>query len=131
MEPALMETVARPTMAISEDARRVRDALVARNLETPIFHNGLSRDQKYERIKDAFADIALTLGLDLSVASWAALACEFNCGFLLLLLPTSESCFDQFNMARKAVCANTIYFNLQNSPNLGLLAIDVYRLQVW
>jgi len=34
-------------------------------------------------------------------------------------------------MARKAVCANTIYFNLQNSPNLGLLAIDVYRLQVW
>ncbi len=33
-------------------------------------------------------------------------------------------------MARKAVCANTIYFNLQNSPNLGLLAINMDRLQV-
>jgi GTP cyclohydrolase I len=29
-------------------------------------HTGLSRDQKYERIRDSFADIALTLGLDLN-----------------------------------------------------------------
>jgi len=66
MEPALIESIAKPTMAISEDAKRVRDALVARDLETPMFHNGLSRDQKYERIKESFADIALTLGLDLT-----------------------------------------------------------------
>lgn len=66
MESALMEAVTAPTIAISEDASVVREALIARGLETPLLTNGLSRDQKYERIKDSFADIALTLGLDLS-----------------------------------------------------------------
>lgn len=66
MHPAIMETVQTPPLAISEDARAVRDTLIARGLETPLVHNGLSRDQKYERIKDSFADIAQTLGLDLT-----------------------------------------------------------------
>ena len=66
MEPALMETVVTPPLAISEDARKVRDVLIERGLETPLLDNGLNRDQKYERIRDAFADIATTLGLDLN-----------------------------------------------------------------
>lgn len=66
METALMETVATPQLAISDDAQRVRDALIERGLETPQVFNGLSRDQKYERISESFADIAHTLGLDLS-----------------------------------------------------------------
>jgi GTP cyclohydrolase IA len=66
MESALMETVATPALAISEDAQKVRDALIERGLETPLVYTGLSRNQKYERIRDSFADIAQTLGLDLS-----------------------------------------------------------------
>jgi len=66
MEQALMETVVTPPLAVSEDAQRVRDALIAHALETPLVYNGLSRDQKYERIRESFADIAHTLGLDLS-----------------------------------------------------------------
>jgi len=66
MEPVLMETVVSTPLAISEDARKVRDVLIERGLETPLLDNGLNRDQKYERIRDAFADIAATLGLDLN-----------------------------------------------------------------
>ena len=66
MEPVLMESVVSTPLAISEDARKVRDVLIERGLETPLLDNGLNRDQKYERIRDAFADIAATLGLDLN-----------------------------------------------------------------
>lgn len=65
METALMESVAATPLAISEDARRVREALIERGLETPLIENGLNRDQKYERIRESFSDIAATLGLDL------------------------------------------------------------------
>jgi GTP cyclohydrolase I len=43
----------------------VRAALIERGLETPLVENGLSRQQKYERIRDSFTTIAETLGLDL------------------------------------------------------------------
>ncbi len=66
MESVHLEPVADAPLAISEDARRVRDVLIARGLETPLLDNGLNRDQKYERIRDAFAEIATTLGLDLA-----------------------------------------------------------------
>ena len=66
MESALMESVVTPPLAISDDARVVREALIARGLETPLLCNGLSRDQKYQSIKASFTDIAHTLGLDLS-----------------------------------------------------------------
>jgi len=65
MQAALMETVTTPTTAISECARRVREALIEQGLETPLVNTGLSRDQKYEVIRDSFADIARALGLDL------------------------------------------------------------------
>jgi len=64
MEPALMKPVV-ATPVISEDARRVRDALTARGLETPLIDNGLSRDQKFDQIEASFTGIARTLGLDL------------------------------------------------------------------
>jgi GTP cyclohydrolase I len=66
MQKAVKPAVLAPEPAISEDARRVRDVLIARGLETPLVDNGLSRDQKYERISASFADIARTLGLDLA-----------------------------------------------------------------
>jgi GTP cyclohydrolase I len=65
MEPALMKTVVTSQRVMSEDARKVRDALIGRGLETPLIENGLTRDQKYDRIQESFADIARTLGLDL------------------------------------------------------------------
>ncbi|MFT6275588.1 MAG: GTP cyclohydrolase I [Halioglobus sp.] len=55
-----------PQLVISEDAQRVRDALIEKGLETPLVDTGLSRDQKYERIRDSFASIVETLGLDLT-----------------------------------------------------------------
>lgn len=51
---------------ISAEAERVRRALIERELETPMLETGLDRQQKYERIRDSFRDIAKTLGLDLS-----------------------------------------------------------------
>ena len=65
MEKALMQTVIAAPQVMSEDARSVRDALLMRGLETPLIENGLTRDQKFERIKEAFEEIASTLGLDL------------------------------------------------------------------
>lgn len=66
MQQAKISAVVAPAPVISEDARKVRDVLIARGLETPLIENGLSRDQKYEHISAAFADIARTLGLDLT-----------------------------------------------------------------
>ena len=51
---------------MSPEAEQVRCALVDRGLETPLVANGLSRDEKYQRIAAAFTDITRTLGLDLS-----------------------------------------------------------------
>ena len=51
---------------ISAEAERVRRALIERGIETPMLETGLDRQQKYERIRDRFRDIAKTLGLDLS-----------------------------------------------------------------
>ena len=66
MEPALMTAMVASAPMISEDAGKVRDVLIARGLETPLVDNGLSRDQKFERIQASFSDIARTLGLDLT-----------------------------------------------------------------
>ncbi|EED33508.1 GTP cyclohydrolase I [gamma proteobacterium NOR5-3] len=50
---------------MSAEARSVRQALLDRGLETPLVDNGLTRQQKYERIRDSFREITETLGLDL------------------------------------------------------------------
>lgn len=51
--------------SLTPEANSVRAALAARGLETPLIENGLSRQQKYERIRDSFTTIVETLGLDL------------------------------------------------------------------
>ncbi len=66
MTTALMDTLKPQATDISEDAARVRDALRAHGLETPLAPNGLTAAQKQQRIAKAFTDIAVTLGLDLS-----------------------------------------------------------------
>jgi GTP cyclohydrolase I len=65
MDAALVETHPEPELCISPEARLVRDALLERGLETPLLPNGLTRDEKYARIRESFTDVAHTLGLDL------------------------------------------------------------------
>ncbi|RPG50490.1 MAG: GTP cyclohydrolase I FolE [Gammaproteobacteria bacterium TMED1] len=55
----------------SEEANRVRKALILKGLETPTIENGLSRDEKYKKIKAAMTDVVETLGLDLNDDSLA------------------------------------------------------------
>jgi GTP cyclohydrolase IA len=59
------------TAELSTEARLVRDALVARGLETPMIDNGLGPRQKYERIRELMTDVVETLGLDLADDSLA------------------------------------------------------------
>jgi GTP cyclohydrolase I len=51
---------------ISSAAEQVRDALMENGLETPMIENGLSNEQKYERIRALMTDVVRTLGLDLN-----------------------------------------------------------------
>ena len=51
---------------ISDEAKLVRDALVALGLETPMIETGLSSRQKYERICELMTGVVETLGLDLT-----------------------------------------------------------------
>ncbi|WP_298440327.1 GTP cyclohydrolase I FolE [uncultured Ferrimonas sp.] len=53
-------------ISISEQAQLVRSALEAKGLETPMIDNGLSRDEKYQRIQQLMAEMMDTLGLDRS-----------------------------------------------------------------
>lgn len=53
------------TTKLSAEAAMVQKALIDRGLETPLVYNGLDRDQKYARIRDAFTEITEVLGLDL------------------------------------------------------------------
>lgn len=58
-------------LGLSDGARKVRDALISKGLETPMIDNGLSSEEKYQRIKSAFEDVVTTLGLDLADDSLA------------------------------------------------------------
>ncbi len=51
---------------LSEQARMVRAALIARGLETPLKDNGLTPEQKRAKISACMQEMMLTLGLDLS-----------------------------------------------------------------
>ena len=65
MEPMLAEQRLPLPSSVSPEAEIVRTALLERGLETPLVPTGLSRDEKYERIRQSFTDITRTLGLDL------------------------------------------------------------------
>lgn len=56
---------------LSEEAIRVRSALEAKGLETPMLETGLSRDEKYGKISALMAEVVQTLGLDLTDDSLA------------------------------------------------------------
>jgi len=51
---------------LSKEAAAVRESLIEHGLETPMVDNGLSRAEKRERIQGLMAEVAGTLGLDLS-----------------------------------------------------------------
>jgi len=57
--------------AISPEAILVRDTLIEHGLETPMIDNGLTADQKYDRIRKLMAQVVETLGLDLTDDSLA------------------------------------------------------------
>lgn len=50
---------------LSPEALLVRDTLIRQGLETPMRDNGLSPEEKYDRIRDLMRDVVETLGLDL------------------------------------------------------------------
>lgn len=56
---------------LSREAILVRDTLISAGLETPMRDNGLSPDQKYQRIRGLMNDVVETLGLDLKDDSLA------------------------------------------------------------
>lgn len=56
---------------LSTDAQLVQTALIEHNLETPLIDNGLSNDDKYQRIKGLMTEVIDTLGLDLKDDSLA------------------------------------------------------------
>ena len=58
-------------LELSPEASLVRDTLLEQGLETPMIENGLSSEQKYERIKGLMTEVMGTLGLDLSDDSLA------------------------------------------------------------
>ncbi|MBO8415849.1 MAG: GTP cyclohydrolase I FolE [Proteobacteria bacterium] len=52
--------------ALSAEAALVKQALIERGLETPLIDNGLSAEEKRQRIEESMRTIMETLGLDLS-----------------------------------------------------------------
>ena len=62
---------ARESTQLSTEALLVRNALLQQGLETPMIDNGLSPQQKYDRIRELMTDVISTLGLDLTDDSLA------------------------------------------------------------
>ena len=58
-------------LVLSDEAIKVRDTLIKSGLETPMIDNGLTSEEKYQRIRRSFEDIVTTLGLDLTDDSLA------------------------------------------------------------
>ena len=51
---------------LSAEAKLVRNALLEHGLETPMLDNGLSSQEKYDKIKTLMGEVVSTLGLDLN-----------------------------------------------------------------
>tara|TARA_R110001606_G_scaffold339929_1_gene488073 strand:- start:209 stop:892 length:684 start_codon:yes stop_codon:yes gene_type:complete len=71
MKANTAEQINSKRLVLSEEAIKVRDALINSGLETPMIDNGLTTEEKYQRIKSAFEDVVTTLGLDLTDDSLA------------------------------------------------------------
>jgi GTP cyclohydrolase I len=61
----LQRSLATEPGELSPEAILVRETLIREGLETPMIDNGLSNQEKYERISALMADVVETLGLDL------------------------------------------------------------------
>jgi GTP cyclohydrolase I len=64
MQATYKKTISFP--ALSLEAKAVRQALIEKGLETPMIETGLTRDEKYQRIRESMTDVVMTLGLDLN-----------------------------------------------------------------
>ena len=67
----LKKQPAREDADLSPEAILVRSTLIDLGLETPMIDNGLTAEQKYERIRELMGDVVETLGLDLTDDSLA------------------------------------------------------------
>jgi len=56
---------------LTTEAEKVREALLAKGLETPMKSSEMNSDQKYNRIKGLLTEVVSTLGLDLTDDSLA------------------------------------------------------------
>ncbi|MEZ8883489.1 GTP cyclohydrolase I FolE [Vibrio sp. F13] len=56
---------------LNTEAEKVREALLAKGLETPMTSSEMNPDQKYNRIKGLLTEVVSTLGLDLTDDSLA------------------------------------------------------------
>ncbi|MGR5068925.1 MULTISPECIES: GTP cyclohydrolase I FolE [Vibrio] len=56
---------------LTTEAEKVREALLARGLETPMTPSKMDNDEKYSRIKGLLTEVVSTLGLDLTDDSLA------------------------------------------------------------
>lgn len=56
---------------ISEEAKRVKEALIEQGLETPIVESDMTPAQKYQRIKGLLTEVISVMGLDLNDDSLA------------------------------------------------------------
>ena len=65
MPATALDAAISPVDSLTPEARAVRDALERAGLETPMIDTGLSRDEKYARLREAFTRVGETLGLDL------------------------------------------------------------------
>ena len=86
----------------SSEADQVRYALIERGLETPLLSHQYERDEKYQRIKNSFTDIARTLGLDLNDDS----LCETPHRIAKMYVDEIFSGLDYFNFPKITVIDN-------------------------
>ena len=86
----------------SAEADQVRHALIERGLETPLVPHQYERDEKYQRIKKSFTEIARTLGLDLNDDS----LCETPHRIAKMYVDEIFSGLDYFNFPKITVIDN-------------------------
>ena len=66
MNQVLANTQAAGQASFSEEALKVREALLAHGLETPMVPHTIDNEEKYRKIRDSVSTIMKTLGLDLT-----------------------------------------------------------------
>ncbi len=102
MKSNLAQSATKIPSPYSAEADQVRHALLERGLETPLLPHQYERDDKYERIKRSFTDIAKTLGLDLSDDS----LCETPHRIAKMYVDEMFSGLDYFNFPKITVIDN-------------------------